>query len=65
MSVSPTFHDFVFVCVFFFFVLRERGNIALITTLPLLVCVNLVEHLQPRCLEDRFLPQPNKEKGHH
>ena len=35
----------------------RRGNVALITTLP------VVQHLQPRCLEDRFLPH-HKEKKH-
>ena len=39
----------------------RRGNIAL-TTQPVLGCPNLVQHLQPRCLGDRFLPQQNKEK---
>ena len=43
----------------FFGALRQwrRGNIALITTLPVLDCLISVQHLQPRCLEDRFLPQ--------
>ena len=35
----------------------RRGNNAWITTLPILDCLDSVEHLQPRCLEDRFLPQ--------
>ena len=38
-------------------------NIAFIVTLPVLDCLNLVQHLQPRCLEDRFLPQQTKTKG--
>ena len=39
-------------------VLRQwrRGNIALITTLPVLDCLISVQHLQSRCLEDRFPP---------
>ena len=43
---------FLFCCA-----LRQwrRGNIALMTTLTALGCLNLVQHLQPRCLEDRFL----------
>ena len=36
---------------------RRRSNIALITTLPVLGCLNVVQHLQPRCLEDRLSPQ--------
>ena len=28
----------------------------------MLDCLNSVQHLQPSCLEDRFLPQQNKEK---
>ena len=43
----------------FLVVLRNSGivgNIALLTKLPVLGCLNLVQHLQPRCLEDRFLP---------
>ena len=43
----------------------RRGNIALITTIPVLNCLNLVQLLQRRCLEDRFLPQQNKENKHH
>ena len=52
-------------CSLFFLVLgvsERRGNIALIATLPVLDCLNSVQHLQPSCLEDRFLPQQNKEK---
>ena len=42
----------------------RRGNIALVTTLPVPDCLNLVHHLQPRRLEDRFLPQQPRKKGH-
>ena len=38
------------------------GNTALIATLPVLGCLNLVHHLQHRCQEDRFLPQQTKKK---
>ena len=41
---------------------RLRRNIAWITTLPVLDCLNCVQHLQPRRLEDSFLHLPNKEK---
>ena len=30
----------------------------------MLDCLNLVQHLQPRCLEDRFLPQQTRKKVH-
>ena len=45
-------------CFCFRSALRQcrRGNSALITTLPVLDCLNLVQHLLPMCLEDRFLP---------
>ena len=36
------------------------GNIALIITLPVLVCLNSVQHLQPRCLEHSFFPHQNR-----
>ena len=47
---------------FFYRALRlwRRGNIALITTPPLLDCLNSVQHLHPRCLEDRFLRKQTK-----
>ena len=53
-------------CFFFSRALRQwhRGNIALIATLPVIGCLNLVQHMQPRCLEDSFLPPQNKEKRH-
>ena len=41
----------------------HRGNVAGITTLPVPVCPNSVQHLQPTCLENRFLPQQSKEKS--
>ena len=40
----------------------RRGNIALITTLPVPSCLNLVQHLQPRCLE---IPPSAKEGKKH
>ena len=41
----------------------RRGNTALITTLPVLDCLNSVQHVQPRCLEESFLPlQPRKKQ---
>ena len=50
----------------FYSALRQwrRGNIALITTLPVLDRQKLAQHLQPKCLEDRFLPTQTREKGH-
>ena len=36
---------------------------AVITTLPVPDCLNLVQHLQPRCLEDSFLTQQTRKKG--
>ena len=38
----------------------RRGNIASMTALPVLDCLNLVQHMQPSCMEGRFLPQQNK-----
>ena len=38
----------------------RRGTIALITAPPAPDSLNLVQHLQPRCLEDRFLPQQTR-----
>ena len=35
-------------------------HVAVTTTLAVLDCLNLVQHLQLRCLEDRFLPQQRK-----
>ena len=45
-------HLFCFYCA-----LRQwrRGNNALIKSLPVLGCPNSLQHLQPKCLEDRFL----------
>ena len=40
----------------------RRGNIALITTQPVLECLNLVKRLQPRCLEESFLPFPRTDR---
>ena len=37
----------------------RRGNIAMLTTLPVLDCLNSEQHLH-KCLEDRFLPQQGK-----
>ena len=53
---------FLFCCA-----LRQwrRGNIALMTTLPALGCLNLVQRLQPRCLEDRFLLNKTRKTKHH
>ena len=42
----------------------RRGNNTLITTLRVLDCLNSVQHLQPTCLEDRFLRQQRKKKKH-
>ena len=42
---------------------RRRDNIALITTLPVLNCLNSAQDLQPKCLEDRFLPQQTIKKS--
>ena len=44
-------------------VAKRRGNIALIATLPVSDCLNSVQHLQSRCLEDSFLPQQTRKKG--
>ena len=41
----------------------RRGNTALITTLPVLDCLNSVQHLQPKCLAERFFPQRTRKKG--
>ena len=35
-------------------------HVAVTTTMAVLDCLNLVQHLQLRCLEDRFLPQQRK-----
>ena len=48
---------------FLFLRQRRRGNMALIATPPVPDCLNLVQHLQPRCLEDRFLPKQTRKKG--
>ena len=59
------------VILFFFLLLSCFETVALwkhvawITALPVLDNLNSVQHLQPRCLEDRFLPQQNKENKHH
>ena len=58
----PAFLNFV---LFFYGAWRQwrRDNIALITTLPMLDCLNLVQHLQPRRLEDMFLPLQTRKKS--
>ena len=55
-----------FACFCLYSVLRlwRRGNIELITTLPVLDCPHSVQHLQPRCLEDKFLLQQTRKKKH-
>ena len=57
---SPQPISFCFYCSF-----RQwrRGNIALVTTLPVLDCLNSAQHLQPRCLDDRLLPQRSRKKS--
>ena len=56
---APQYH------LFFIGALRRwrRGNIALITTLPVLDCLNSVQHLQRKCLEERFLRLQTRKKG--
>ena len=63
LSSSPLLSCNHFACTWelffcFYNALRQwrRGNIALITTQPVPDCPNSVQHQQPRCLEDRFLP---------
>ena len=67
IQLVANFHKFQGIeCVLFFLsALRQwrRGNIALVTTLQVLECLNMVQHLQPKCLEDRFLPQQTRKKG--
>ena len=38
-------------------------QVAVTATLPVLDWLNLVQHLQPKCLEDRFLPPQTRRKG--
>ena len=66
MTFNASFLASSFVLFFFFdCALRQwrRGNIALITTQPVPDCLNSVQHLQPLCLEDRFLRQQTKREG--
>ena len=55
----------LFFCFVFNSALRQwrRGNIALITTLPVPDRPNSVQHLQARCPEDRFLPPQARKKA--
>ena len=55
-------HVFVLYCA-----LRQwrRCNIALSTTQQVPDCLNSVKHLQPKCLEDRFLPLQSMEHKYH
>ena len=70
-SLSSSFHLTIFVLLGAFLSCSRldisskwrRDNSALITTLPVLDCLNFVQHLQPRCLEDRFDPSITKRKG--
>ena len=39
------------------------ATLHLITIQPVQDCLNLGQHLQPRCLEDRFLPQHTRNEG--
>ena len=65
--VELVFAWFCFVFAFVFSgALRQwrRGNIALITTLPVPDCVNSVPHLHPKRLKDIFLPLQTRKKWH-
>ena len=57
LSVLTTVVQRTFVFLFYR-ALRQwrRGKIALITTLKVPDSLNFVQHLQPQCLENRFLP---------
>ena len=57
MPHGVSLHNF---CILFFGALRlqwRRDNVALISTPPVLDCLNSVKQLQPRRLEESFLPQ--------
>ena len=44
---------------------KQLSNIVLMTTLRVLDSLTWCNTCSPRCLEDRFLPQQNKENKHH